>query len=701
MAGPWRRWPGTCPPPTTASSSGGEAGLAPLPVQYADYTLWQRAELGSEADPESPISRQLDFWTRELRGAPEELLLPFDYARGTRDEAAHPAGGPASSVPLTISPETAERLNALARNHSASLFMVLQAALAALLTKSGAGDDIPLGTPVAGRTDTQLDSLVGFFVNTLVLRTNTSGNPTAGELVESVRYTNLHAYANQDAPFERVVEELNPARSQHRHPLFQVMLTLQNTVPAELAMDGLDASADHGQEPGGAKFDLLLDLAEGTGGITGSLAFNPGLFTPGTAAQLAAGYLAVVEQFAADPAITLDRLRIQTPEQHARVLGHSLGNHNDGPEGTVVDAFLATAARIPASPAVVDAAGRGHGLSFDQLRQRVDAAARGLIALGVEPGDRVAVALPRTADVVTAALAVLAAGGVYIPVDLTYPAERIGMILDDGAPALVIGTPGVAGPASSRATGLRTVTVEALLARGADVPAADLAACRPAADDLAYVLYTSGSTGRPKGVAVSHGALANLYSHHHRTLYAPRFAAAGSATVAVAHIAGLGFDAAWDPMLWLVAGAELHLVADAVRSDAEALVGYCREHRIGVLETTPSYATQLLQLGLATPAASTGAPADLPLLLVLGGEAVSADLWAKLAATPEVEAYNFYGPTEFTVDSVTARIDGAVPGIGRGIAGTDTLVLDQHLALVPGRDSGRTVPGGSGNGAGL
>lgn len=676
--------------------SGGEAGLAPLPVQYVDYTLWQRAELGSEADPESPISRQLDFWTRELRGAPEELLLPFDYARGTRDEAAHPAGGPASSVPLTISPETAERLNALARNHSASLFMVLQSALAALLTKSGAGDDIPLGTPVAGRTDTQLDSLVGFFVNTLVLRTNTSGNPTAGELVESVRYTNLHAYANQDAPFERVVEELNPARSQHRHPLFQVMLTLQNTVPAELAMDGLDASADHGQEPGGAKFDLLLDLAEGTGGITGSLAFNPGLFTPGTAAQLAAGYLAVVEQFAADPAITLDRLRIQTPEQHARVLGHSLGNHNDGPEGTVVDAFLATAARIPASPAVVDAAGRGHGLSFDQLRQRVDAAARGLIALGVKPGDRVAVALPRTADVVTAALAVLAAGGVYIPVDLTYPAERIGMILDDGAPALVIGTPGVAGPASSRATGLRTVTVEALLARGADVPAADLAACRPAADDLAYVLYTSGSTGRPKGVAVSHGALANLYSHHHRTLYAPRFAAAGSATVAVAHIAGLGFDAAWDPMLWLVAGAELHLVADAVRSDAEALAGYCREHRIGVLETTPSYATQLLQLGLATPAASTGAPADLPLLLVLGGEAVSADLWAKLAATPEVEAYNFYGPTEFTVDSVTARIDGAVPGIGRGIAGTDTLVLDQHLALVPAGIPGELYLAGAG-----
>ena len=203
----WRRFP--CSTPTTRCGSA---------TNWAARTI-----------PASAISRQLEFWTRELRGAPEELRLPFDFSRG-----AQGAAEPASSVPLTISPETSARLNALAREHNASLFMVLQAALAALLTKSGAGEDIPLGTPVAGRTDTQLNELVGFFVNTLVLRTNTSGNPTAAELVESVRYTNLHAYANQDAPFERVVEELNPARSQHRHPLFQVMLTLQNTAAAGL-----------------------------------------------------------------------------------------------------------------------------------------------------------------------------------------------------------------------------------------------------------------------------------------------------------------------------------------------------------------------------------------------------------------------------------------------------------------------------------
>ncbi|WP_045730440.1 non-ribosomal peptide synthetase [Pseudarthrobacter chlorophenolicus] len=682
-------------------TAGRDVDLPPLPVQYADFTLWQRSELGSESDPESAISRQLEFWARELRGAPEELLLPFDHARGTRSDAEHPRGGPASSVPLNIGRETAERLNALAREHNASLFMVLQAAFAALLTKAGAGDDIPLGTPVAGRTDTQLDSLVGFFVNTLVLRTNTSGNPNAGELVESVRYTNLHAYANQDAPFERVVEELNPSRSQHRHPLFQVMLTLQNTGTTHLAMDGLEATADQAREAAGAKFDLLLDLAERSGGLTGTLAYDPTLFNAATAQLLADGFLAVVDQFAADPTVTLDRLRIQSPEQQALVLAHSTGstayNAGDRTGQTVVDAFLATAARTPSASAVVDAGGPARGLNFGRLRQRVESVAKGLVALGVQPGDRVAVALPRTADVATAALAVLAAGAVYIPVDLTYPAERIAMILDDGAPALVLSAsadPGKAGPVQAA----RTATLELLIAAGTGTTDTELAGRRPAPEDLAYVLFTSGSTGRPKGVAVPHGALANLYSHHLRTLYTPRFEAARGATVSVAHIAGLGFDAAWDPMLWLVAGAELHIVADAVRTNPQALASYCHDHAIGVLETTPSYAVQLLQFGLgaepASPATDTGQA--LPLLLLLGGEAVPAGLWATLSCMPGVDAWNFYGPTEFTVDSATARIQGPRPTIGAGIANAATLVLDQHLALVPLGVPGELYLAGSG-----
>ncbi|SDW58398.1 amino acid adenylation domain-containing protein [Arthrobacter sp. cf158] len=661
----------------TARLNGTAAPSNGLPVQYADYTLWQREALGQEEDPSSPISRQLEFWSRELKGSPEELQLPYDFPRGTREGEL-----PASSIPLNLDARTTAGLHSLARKQNASLFMVLQAALAALLTKSGAGEDIPLGTPVAGRTDTQLNELVGFFVNTLVLRTNTSGNPTASELVESVRYTNLHAYGNQDAPFERVVEELNPTRSRHRHPLFQVVLTLQNTTDPSLSMEGLEATADMGREPGGAKFDLLLDLAEtANAGISGSLAYDPALFSRNTVERLAEGFALVAGQFADHPGVTLDRLRIQNPRQHAEVLAHSAATLLDVPWPTILDAFAQTAAKHASRTAVV---AEGTSWSFDQLRGRVEMIAKGLAACGVRTGDRVAVAIPRSADVVAAALGVLAAGAVYIPIDLAYPSERIRMILEDSSPAVVI----VHGQAGTGVEPSKAVTLASLLAAGATGPGTGSAECAPG--DLAYVLYTSGSTGRPKGVAVTHGALANLYAHHHRALFAPRFAADQEKPVAVAHIAGLGFDAAWDPMLWMVAGGELHMVSDAERGDAEDLSRYCLQHGIGVLETTPSFAAHLLQFGLLAQ------HRDQPLILALGGEPVSGALWERLASDPSVQALNFYGPTEFTVDSVMADIVGAKPVIGRPAGNTSAWVLDAYLQPVPAGVPGELYLAGDG-----
>ncbi|MGO4146372.1 amino acid adenylation domain-containing protein [Paenarthrobacter sp. YAF11_1] len=650
----------------TARLHGAAALATDLPVQYADYTLWQREALGREDDPSSPISRQLEFWSRELKGSPEELQLPYDFPRGTREGEL-----PASSIPLELDAATTAGLNALARKHNASLFMVLQAALAALLTKAGAGEDVPLGTPVAGRTDTQLNDLVGFFVNTLVLRTNTSGNPTAAELVESVRYTNLHAYGNQDAPFERVVEELNPTRSRHRHPLFQVMLTLQNTPDATLSMEGLEASADLGREPGGAKFDLLVDLAEtASAGISGSLSYNPALFTRSTVERLAEGFALVAGQFAADPRVSLHRLRIQSPADHADVLAHSAATEDAVPWPTILDALSETAALRPSSTAVVTAKA---SWTFAQLQERVDTLAKGLTAQGVRPGDRVAVAIPRSADVVAAAFAVLTAGAVYVPIDLSYPTERIRMILEDSTPAVVI----IHDEASTGVEAVTAVTLASLVETGTAVADTMLADRLPGPAELAYVLYTSGSTGRPKGVAVTHGALANLYAHHHRTLFSPRFAAGTGNPVSVAHIAGLGFDAAWDPMLWMVAGADLHMVADAERGDAESLTQYCLSHGIGVLETTPSFAAQLVQYGLLEH------QRDRPLILALGGEPVSGALWERLAADPSVQAVNFYGPTEFTVDSVMADITGPKPVIGRPAGNTSAWVLDPYLQPVP------------------
>lgn len=641
--------------------------FTPLPVQYADYALWQRDELGSEDEPQSPLARQLAFWKAELDGSPEELPLPFDHVRGTRI-----GQWAADAIPLEIDGPTHARLSALARDHNASLFMVLQAAFAALLTKLGAGTDIPLGTPVAGRPDTALDELVGFFVNTLVLRTNTANHPTLGELIDAVRFTNLRAYANQDAPFERVVEELNPARSQQRHPLFQVMLTLTSTAPEQLSMAGLDAVADRTTEPGGAKFDLLLDLAEtGPGlGMTGSLGFDPALFEPATAALIAARFKHVVEQFAANPHTPLSRLHVSTPLEAAQIRELGSGPRKDNGAVTVPAEFAATAARHPGRAAVSD----GHAtLTFAELSAAVELLAAGLAASGVAPGDRVAVALPRGNDVVCAALAVLRAGAVYVPVDLSYPSERIGLILDDSAPRLTI----AAGNLDElRASGMR-----------GNLPM-PLTGIAPA--DPAYVIYTSGSTGTPKGVEVTHGALANLFLHHRHTIVEETFGNGDGESTSVAHISGLGFDAAWDPMLWLVAGATLHMVADHIRTDAQALVAFCATKGITVLESTPSYISALLQSGLLN------SPRSAPLVLVLGGESVPAGLWQELCTNDQVAAYNFYGPTEFTVDSVLTRISGPVAHIGRAVRNVESYVLDDFLTPVPHGVTGELYLAGAG-----
>ncbi|MER6409493.1 condensation domain-containing protein, partial [Streptomyces viridosporus] len=274
----------------------------PLRVQYADYTLWQREVLGSEDDPDSKVSAQLEHWRTVLADLPEELTLPADRPRPQR--SSHRGG----LVPLELDAELHARITTLARRTGTSVFMVLQAATAALLTKMGAGTDIPIGTPVAGRTDSALDDLVGFFVNTLVLRTDTSGNPSFRELLARVRDTDLAAYAHQDVPFERLVEVMNPERSAARHPLFQVNLTFHNQAPAEdgLELPGLTFGG-HPVEHTVAKYDLALSLTEqrtpggSPAGITGALEFAVDLFDPSTAGRLAERFVRLLSAWAEEP----------------------------------------------------------------------------------------------------------------------------------------------------------------------------------------------------------------------------------------------------------------------------------------------------------------------------------------------------------------------------------------------------------------
>ncbi|MFJ9545779.1 non-ribosomal peptide synthetase [Streptomyces erythrochromogenes] len=668
-----------------ARRDGSAPAWRPLPVQYADYALWQRELLGDEDDPASLVSRQLAHWREALAGLPEELALPVDRPRHA-DSGHH-----GDRVVLALGGELHRALAGLAREHRVTMFMTLQAALAALLTRLGAGTDIPIGSVVAGRSDEALDDLVGFFVNTLVLRTDTSGDPTFTDLLHRVRETQLDAHAHQDVPFERLVEELNPARSLARHPLFQVMLLLQGTGraggPGEAPLDlaGLPATV----EPVGgyaAKFDLSIAMGESfdadgaPAGLECAIDFATDLFDRETAESIAVRFGRLLTAVAARPDRPIGRADLLGTEERAELL--DAGTDLPSAVPLLPAAFEARAARTPDATALVAGDTR---LSWAELNARANHLAHRLTAAGAGPETVVALALPRSAESVIALLAVLKAGAASLPLDAGHPADRTAAVLADAAPALAVTGDGWPLPGLLAGLTVLAATPE----DDNDFRTQQNPPPRAAAADAAYVIHTSGSTGRPKGVVVSHGAIAALLASH-RSATGPIGATEREhGRCRVALTASLCFDASWDGLLWLIAGHELHLIGDEVRRDAAALVRHLEAESVDVVEVTPSYAEQLLEEGLLD------APA--PRVVLLGGEAVGQSLWDRLRQAPATTAHNLYGPTESTVDALTQPLTATGrPTLGRSILGTRAHVLDEHLNPVPPGVPGELYLAGAG-----
>ncbi|GLZ32188.1 hypothetical protein Lesp02_43760 [Lentzea sp. NBRC 105346] len=638
----------------TARVAGKAPQWTPLPVQYADYALWHHELLGDEKDPDSVIATQLAYWSAQLADVPDQLDLPVDRPRPAT--ADHRGG----RVPVRIDARTHARLTELARTSSASPFMVLQAAFAALLTRLGAGADIPIGTPVAGRTDVALDDLVGFFVNTLVLRTDTSGDPAFRELLGRVRDTDLAAYAHQDVPFERLVEVLNPRRSLARHPLFQVMLTLQNNSEGTLELPGLRAEA-HPATGGAVKFDLSLSMAEQSDGIDGMLAYRKDLFDDSTAERIATWFARLLAAAVADPDRPIGDLELLDAEEyHEAVVKWNSAAH-DVPIVPVPDLFEAQVARTPDAMAVT---GAGTALRYRELDERANALAHLLVGRGAGPGEIVALALPRSVDLVVALLAVLKSGAAYLPLDPDHPAERLRYVLDDSAPALLIS-------AGDRApeTDVPVLLLEDIDLSGQPVTAPDRTALRP--EHPAYVIYTSGSTGKPKGVVVEHRSVAD-YLGWTAAAYA---SASGGALLHSPVSFDLTVTALYTP---LVTGGCVHVAA--LEESAETAAALAADP-VTFLKATPSH------LPLLTALPEEYSPQG---ELLLGGEALfgeAVEPWRR--RHPNADVVNVYGPTEATVNCTQHRIPagaqlppGPVP-IGTPFAGTRAYVLDARLGPVP------------------
>jgi amino acid adenylation domain-containing protein/non-ribosomal peptide synthase protein (TIGR01720 family) len=638
---------------------------APLPVQYPDYTLWQHELLGDEDDPESAASEQLAYWREALAGLPDELSLPADRQRPATP--SHRGGW----VTFRLDPELHRSLTAVARRCRASMFMVLQAGLSVLLHRLGAGSDIPLGTPVAGRTDEALDELVGFFVNTLVLRTDLSGDPGFADLVGRVRDADLAAYAHQDMPFERLVDVLSPERAMARHPLFQVMVSLHNNPDVDYDLPGL-AARRRVLDLNTAKFDLNVNLRElfdddhRPAGIDAVAEYSVDLFDQDTVERMTRQFTHLLRNLCAEPDRAVGDVEVLTPAERTRVLEDWNATAADHGQQSLVERIEATAAACPQSVAVSTAEGE---LSYAELNARANQWAQWLAGRGVGPETRVAVSLPRGADLVVALLAVLKSGAAYIPLDPFYPADRVRYILQDGAPALVLTTSQQAGelpvPSATPVVAVDDPKVrEELAGRPQTAPAVG---ARP--DHPAYVIYTSGSTGRPKGVVVTRANITNFV----RDMQDRVPVTAADALVAVTTVS---FDiAGLELFVPLAAGARLVVAAVEQVRDMDQLAKLITGCGATVVQATPTLWQALVS---EHPEVLCGVRA------LVGGEALPAGLAARLH---EVSAgvRNMYGPTETTVWSTTAVVGGGpgTPAIGRPIANTRAYVLDSRLAPVP------------------
>ncbi len=645
-----------------AFSQGLDNPLAPLAIGYVDYALWQRDYLKGEV-----LAQQLNYWRKQLDEAPVVHSLGLDYPR---PEVNSHIGARVSGQ---LSPLVAGRLNEVARSHNLTPFMLIHAMLTQVLSRHSNSTDIVIGTPVANRMDTAVESLIGFFVNTLVLRVDTATADHFGH----VRQVNLDAQAHQDIPFEQLVEHLNIPRSARHAPLFQIMLSMNTTTQQPLSVEGLQFSE---LESGvyQAKFDLLLDVAHSDTGIYLNWTYDTGIFEATTIERLNDHLARMLEGV-----LTSDTGVAQWPMLSDDETRDLLEGLNPAPvdypaTGLLPQLFEAAAQRTPDKVALSVS---GQRVSFGQLNARTNQLAHYLRGRGVSKDSLVGLALTRSVETVVGILAILKAGGAYLPMDVGHPDERLRFIISDSQIALLFTSEDLLARFESIVGSSRVECLPLTPLELSEFDARTAPAIEADAHSLAYVIYTSGSSGQPKGVLVEHAGLLNL-GYAMQTLEAGKDKPWGwSATYA--------FDASIQALGQLALGQPVVLLSDEEKQDIGQLRQRIEQDNIGVLDGTPSLVALWFELGGGE---------FLP-DLVIGGEAISAELWQTLVQHQQGggrKVWNVYGPTECTVNSSWTRVEGDGPHIGRMLPNTSGYILDNHEQLVPKGCVGELYIGGGG-----
>ena len=646
-----------------------------LPVQYVDYTLWQRAQLGDLEDSGSRIAAQLGYWEDALAGLPERLQLPAD--RPYPPEADYRGANVMVDWPAALHQQVAR----VAREHNATSFMVMQAALAVLLSKISASSDVAVGFPIAGRNDPALDDLVGFFVNTLVLRVDLTGDPTVAELLGQVRGRSLAAFEHQDVPFEVLVERLNPSRSLAHHPLVQVVLAWQswqeNDPAAGLTLGDVQV-ASLPVDTQSARMDLTFSLGErwtedgAPAGIGGGVEFRADVFDAASIEVLVERLRRVLSAITADPGRRVSTLDVLDAAEHARL--NAWGNRSVLTQPmaavSIPTAFDTQVARAPEAVAVSFA---GRSMTYRQLDEASNRLAHLLIEQGARPGACVALLFSRSAEAILSMLAVLKTGAAYLPIDPAHPAARVEFMLDDAAAVAAVTSAGLA----DRLAGCALPVIDIDDPRIDSYPDARLPA--PAPDDIAYMIYTSGTTGVPKGVAVAHHNVTQLVKSLH-----PGLPPGPGQTWSQWH--SYSFDVSvWEIFGALLHGGRLVVVPESVAASPHDFHELLIAEDVRVLGQTPSAVGALSPEGLDSTT------------LMVAGEACSVEVVDRWAAGRVM--INAYGPTEATVYaamSAPLKVGSGVVPIGSPVPGAALFVLDGWLRPVPAGVVGELYVAGRG-----
>jgi len=639
--------------------------LDDLPVQYCDFSVWQREWMSGDV-----LDEQLGYWTEELRDASPLLEMPLDRAyppaksyRGKR-------------IRYMLSANLTESLKQQAKQNNATLFMFLFAAFNLLLSKYTRQQDIVVGSPIASRTRQEIEPLIGFFVNTLALRTDLSGNPTFRELLARVRETTLGAYDHQGLPFEKIVEELKPERSLSYSPLFQVAFALQSASTKTMQLEGIDIQPVE-INSGVEKFDLTISAEETSEGLRLLWSYNTDIYNQDTIERMAGHYQALLEQIVKHPDKPISEYELLTSEERQQLLVDWNATATDCPRDQCILQLFET--QVAHSPDAVAVVYQDQSLSYADLNARANRLAHYLIEQGVGPDTLVALCLERSLDLIVTVLGILKAGGAYVPLDPGYPKDRLAFMLEDTqAPVLIT-------QSSLQAT-LPPHGATVLCLDNAVDPLATFAEANPALrtqpHHLAYIIYTSGSTGQPKGVEICHRSLINLVTWHQRTY---ELSTQDRTTL----LAGPAFDASvWEIWPTLTAGASLYVPNEDIRMAPDRLISWYADKGITLSFLPTPLATALLEQDMS---------ARLSLrTLLTGGEAL------QLPSTKPLpfKLVNHYGPTESTVVTTAATVipeqSDRSPPIGRPISNTQVYILDDHLKPVPTGVVGELYIGGDG-----